>query len=158
MFFSRCRKFLMIFLVMSSLSMMSTNLMAQQAGAAGDASLLADSMNDVAIVSGCGLGGAILGLSTLSFVEKPSEHLRSIVVGGALGIIVGVAVVAYLQATKTSELYEEQNSEGGASYNGYNMNRLALSSNSNWFGDSDHYFTKQNNFSNIPQIGFTHSF
>src|SRR5690606_10255011 len=59
------------------------------------------------IVAGAGVGGAILGLSTLSFVEEPSEHMKNILVGGAVGIIVGVGLVAYMQATKSETIYKQ---------------------------------------------------
>jgi hypothetical protein len=62
-----------------------------QEGEGGESSdILSDSMNDVYLVVGAGLGGAVLGLSTLSFVDEPSENLKNVVVGGALGLIVGV--------------------------------------------------------------------
>ena len=61
------------------------------------------------IVGGAGAAGAILGLSTLSFVEKPGDHLKNVVAGAAIGIIVGVGVVAYLQATKSHDIYNQGN-------------------------------------------------
>ncbi len=61
-----------------------------------------DSLQDMSIVLGSGLAGAVLGLSTLSFVEKPSEHMKNIAVGGAIGIVIGVGVVIFGQATKTT--------------------------------------------------------
>ena len=64
-------------------------------------------LRDVYIVSGAGLSGAILGLSTLSFVDEPSEHLRRILTGGSLGIIVGVSFVAWQQANKSKTFYED---------------------------------------------------
>ena len=70
---------------------------AQDAGGIVD-----DSLRDMSIVLGTGTAGAILGLSTLSFVDKPSEHLKNIAVGGAIGIVIGVGVVVFSQATKSS--------------------------------------------------------
>ncbi len=67
--------------------------------------ILRDSMQDLSIVVGLGAGGAILGLSTLSFVEKPGDHLNNILVGASIGIIIGVAAVAYKQANKTNSGY-----------------------------------------------------
>lgn len=72
-----------------------------------NASLIDQSINDAIIVGGSGLGGAVLGLSTLSFVEEPSEHLKNVLVGGAIGIIVGVGIVAYIQATKSETIYKQ---------------------------------------------------
>lgn len=76
-----------------------------QAGGADDP-LIADTMKNVWIVAGVGAAGAVLGLSTLSFVDEPSEHLKNIVTGAAIGIIVGVGIVAYLQGTKSKEMYQ----------------------------------------------------
>jgi|SRR5690606_12129610 len=78
-----------------------------QAQDQGGASLVQQSLQDAMIVGGAGLGGAILGLSTLSFVEEPSEHLKNILVGGAIGIIAGVGIVAYMQATKSETIYKQ---------------------------------------------------
>ena len=64
--------------------------------------IINDSLRDISLVVGAGAVGAVLGLSTLSFVDKPSEHMRNIAVGGALGIVVGVAVVIFSQATRSS--------------------------------------------------------
>ena len=63
-----------------------------------------DSMRDLLIVGGTGAMGAVLGLSTLSFVEEPSEHLKNIYMGASLGIILGVSYVAYTTANKEQEL------------------------------------------------------
>lgn len=65
--------------------------------------LVDDSKNDLLIVVGGGLAGAVLGLSTLSFVEEPKEHTRNILVGASIGVIAGVAIVAYTQANKSRE-------------------------------------------------------
>lgn len=56
---------------------------------------------DFMVVGGVGVAGAVLGLSTLSFVEKPMEHLKNITIGASIGVILGVALVAYNQATST---------------------------------------------------------
>ena len=76
-----------------------------QAQQGGD--ILQETMTDMYIVAGSGLGGAVLGLSTLSFVEEPSEHLKNIIVGGAIGIVIGVGVVAWRQANKSAEFYNK---------------------------------------------------
>ena len=69
-----------------------------------DNSLLRDAKTDIYTIGGAGLAGAVLGLSTLSFAEKPSGQLKNIVTGGALGIIVGVVMVASSQADKSQNL------------------------------------------------------
>lgn len=52
-----------------------------------------------------GLGGAVLGLSTLSFYGRPQEKLQNIAVGFAFGVIGGTAYVTYKAATGPSEFY-----------------------------------------------------
>lgn len=66
--------------------------------------LVQGTKNDLLMVISGGLAGAVLGLSTLSFVEEPKEHTRNIIVGASLGIIAGVAYVAYSQAAKSQEM------------------------------------------------------
>jgi hypothetical protein len=46
-----------------------------------------------------GLGGAILGLSTLSFYGRPQDYLGNIGLGFAAGVIVGTIYVTYKSAT-----------------------------------------------------------
>jgi hypothetical protein len=61
-----------------------------------------DSLKDISIVVGAGVSGAILGLSTLSFVDEPSLHLKNIAVGGSIGIVIGVGIVMFSQASRSS--------------------------------------------------------
>ena len=70
-----------------------------------DSKLLEDSLADMYVVAGSGLGGAVIGLSTLSFVEEPGDHLKNILVGAALGIMGGVAFVGYNTANKGRDIY-----------------------------------------------------
>ncbi|MCC6276932.1 MAG: hypothetical protein IT289_03330 [Oligoflexia bacterium] len=51
-----------------------------------------------------GLGGAILGLSTLSFYGRPQEYLGNIAIGFAVGVIGGTTYVTFRSAT-TREYY-----------------------------------------------------
>jgi len=46
-----------------------------------------------------GLGGAILGLSTLSFYGRPQDNLGNIGLGFAAGVIAGTIYVTYKSAT-----------------------------------------------------------
>jgi uncharacterized membrane protein YebE (DUF533 family) len=55
-----------------------------------------------------GLGGAILGLSTLSFYGRPQDKLSNIAIGAAVGVIAGTAFVTYKAATNPSELYGDR--------------------------------------------------
>lgn len=52
-----------------------------------------------------GLGGAILGLSTLSFYGRPQEKLNNIPIGFAAGVIAGTTYVTYRAATNPTEFY-----------------------------------------------------
>ncbi len=52
-----------------------------------------------------GLGGAVLGLSTLSFYGRPQDNLSNIAVGFAVGVITGTIIVTYRAATNPAEFY-----------------------------------------------------
>jgi hypothetical protein len=65
--------------------------------------IIQKTQNDILLVAGAGAGGAVLGLSTLSFYERPSKNLSNIWTGAAIGIIAGVVFVAYTSAQKGSE-------------------------------------------------------
>ncbi|MCM2350108.1 MAG: hypothetical protein NDI69_08795 [Bacteriovoracaceae bacterium] len=65
--------------------------------------IIKSTQNDIMLVAGAGAAGAVLGLSTLSFVETPSNHVSNIWTGAAIGVIVGVVFVAYTSVQKNSE-------------------------------------------------------
>ena len=71
----------------------------------GSDQFIEDSKNDLLLVVGAGLGGAILGLSTLSFVEEPKDHTNNITIGASIGIIAGVIIVAMSQADKSRDSF-----------------------------------------------------
>jgi hypothetical protein len=75
-----------------------TPVMAQQ-----DSDFVKNTQQDIMLVGAAGLGGAILGLSTLSFYETPSRHISNLWTGASIGIIAGVIFVAYNSAQKGSE-------------------------------------------------------
>jgi hypothetical protein len=52
-----------------------------------------------------GLGGAVLGLSTLSFYGRPQDKLANIAIGFAGGVIIGTTYVTYKAATNPAEFY-----------------------------------------------------
>jgi hypothetical protein len=52
-----------------------------------------------------GLGGAVLGLSTLSFYGRPQDNLSNIAIGFAVGVIAGTTYVTYTAATNPQEFY-----------------------------------------------------
>ncbi len=101
--------FVIIFTLLSNLSLAQVPPAGGGGGEGGGemAGVIEDSLGDLSLVAYAGVGGAVLGLSTLSFVDEPSEHLKNIIVGGAIGIIVGVAFVAYKQAMSTSTEYND---------------------------------------------------
>jgi hypothetical protein len=67
-----------------------------------------DPVQDVLTVIGLSGAGALLGLSTLSFVKIPRANLKNIVAGASLGLIAGVLVVLYNQSSKTHTDYNSQ--------------------------------------------------
>ncbi len=74
---------------------------AQDAQSSDD--IVASTQNDILLVGAAGLGGAVIGLSTLSFYDKPSQSLGNIWTGAAIGIIAGVIIVALGHAQKTQD-------------------------------------------------------
>lgn len=54
-----------------------------------------------------GLGGAVLGLSTLSFYGRPQEKLNNIAIGFAIGVIGGTLYTTYQTATQPRSYYSE---------------------------------------------------
>jgi hypothetical protein len=70
--------------------------------------IIKNTQNDIILVAGAGAGGALLGLSTLSFVDKPSRHISNIWTGAALGVIAGVIWVAYNSAQRGQEDLESE--------------------------------------------------
>lgn len=103
--------------ILSLLLIVSTPALAQEGGAGKEDPLLAGTMGNVWTVVGLTGAGFILGLSTLSFVDDPGEEfLDTVKVGSAIGLILGVGVVAYMQATKSQELYEQNVGGPQASY------------------------------------------
>ncbi|HVJ64383.1 MAG TPA: hypothetical protein VM901_03925 [Bdellovibrionota bacterium] len=55
-------------------------------GSSGSASPY-DTRNTVGIILLSGLVGGVLGLSTLSFYERPQDHVRNITLGAGIGVI-----------------------------------------------------------------------
>lgn len=105
------KKLMVILLSFQLLLLSSVSVMAQEGepAAGSDDDLLKSTQNDVFVVAGAGAAGALLGLSTLSFVDKPSEHLSNIWTGAAIGVIAGVIFVAYNSAQKGTEELQSSN-------------------------------------------------
>lgn len=52
-----------------------------------------------------GLGGAVLGLSTLSFYGRPQDHLSNIAIGFGVGVMAGTVAMTYQAATNPAHFY-----------------------------------------------------
>ena len=86
-----------------------SKVIAQEGSTSG---IFGDSLRDLYTVAGVGAAGSVLGLSTLSFVDEPGENLKNVVTGGAIGIILGVGVVAWKHASRSKDVYETSEVEG----------------------------------------------
>ncbi|MGE3610552.1 MAG: hypothetical protein AB7I27_13260 [Bacteriovoracaceae bacterium] len=96
------KKLISIILSLQFLLMMP--VMAQDEGeSAPEDDFLKNTQQDVMIVAGAAVAGGVIGLSTLSFVDKPSKHMSNIWTGAAVGMIAGVIFVAYNSAQKGQE-------------------------------------------------------
>lgn len=87
-----------------SLTLITLTPASAQTSPDASSGLIDDSIRDMTVVLGSGAVGAILGLSTLSFVERPSDHWKNVAVGGALGIVVGVGAVIFNAASRSSTM------------------------------------------------------
>ena len=94
---------LLVCLVLGFVSLISLDASSQEGGSSG---IITESLSDLYTVSGVGLAGCVLGLSTLSFLDQPGENLKNIVTGGAIGVIIGVGIVAWGHAGKSKVLYD----------------------------------------------------
>ncbi len=67
----------------------------------------------VAAVMFATIGGAVLGLSTLSFYGKPQEHTGNITLGALAGLVAGISYVSYDASRKpvTSGTYDFSQTE-----------------------------------------------
>jgi hypothetical protein len=78
----------------------------QQVGPEGrQRSMNAGPRRQLATIIFAGLGGAVLGLSTLSFYGRPQDKLSNIAIGFAVGVIGGTVYVTYNAATNPQEFY-----------------------------------------------------
>ncbi len=114
-----------------SLSLAATAVNPAFAQETSEDDLIKNTQNDIMLIAVAGAGGAVLGLSTLSFVEKPSKHVSNIWTGAALGIIAGVIFVAYNSAQKGSEDLQsssEFNSSERVAWHSENAENLTLPS------------------------------
>jgi hypothetical protein len=89
--------------VLLVLSLTSPRGWAQDAAEGGEDDIVKSTQSDLMLIAAAGAGGAIIGLSTLSFYDKPSKHVSNIWMGAAVGVIAGVILVAVGHAQKTEE-------------------------------------------------------
>lgn len=54
-----------------------------------------ETRSSIAKIIYAGLGGAVIGLSTLSFYGEPQDHMGNVAIGFAAGIIGGALYVTY---------------------------------------------------------------
>lgn len=101
-------KWLKIFLIFLfvTLSLVNGAVVYAQDGEGGKSSSRFGPKKQLSTIIFCGMGGAVLGLSTLSFYGRPQEKLSNIAIGFAIGVITGTVVATY-QAAKPSSQYQE---------------------------------------------------
>ncbi len=99
---SRIIKSIIIFVLVFSFSLAS---FAQQPVEGEETKSKFGPRKQLATIIFCGLGGAVLGLSTLSFYGRPQEKLANIAVGFAIGVIGGTVYTLYGATTKPKEFY-----------------------------------------------------
>jgi hypothetical protein len=92
----------------------------------------------------CGLAGAVLGLSTLSFYGRPQDKLTNIPIGFGLGVVVGTIYMTYQAATNPDEFYRETQIDYQPQFDGL-QGGLQLA--------ADLYFAKPQ-----PQLGYQWDF
>lgn len=73
-----------------------------------------------------GLGGAVLGLSTLSFYGRPQDKLNNIAIGFAVGVISGTVYTTYKTATQPRSFYSSLESEAFMQFEASNDRFAAL--------------------------------
>ncbi|KHD88113.1 MAG: hypothetical protein OM95_10695 [Bdellovibrio sp. ArHS] len=64
---------------------------------------------NIATVLFSSLGGAILGLSTLSFYGEPEEHTDNITTGALIGFAAGLGYVIYDSSRPAAKAYDYSN-------------------------------------------------
>jgi hypothetical protein len=111
--------------------------------------LMKSMFEDLSIVGGGGLTGAILGLSTLSFEKYPSQHTSHIITGASIGIIIGVAIIMYNKVSKGSDLME-------SAFPLKNENYWASQWRHSW--EENHLQTSMNIKNQFPTLYYTKSF
>jgi len=106
------KKYFSFFILILALSISGPTFAAGGATSLEDSTgLMDDSIRDISVVMGTGAVGALLGLSTLSFVQTPSDHWKNVAIGGAVGIVIGVGVVIFSAATRSTSAMTQAKNE-----------------------------------------------
>ncbi|MBN1114815.1 MAG: hypothetical protein JXA66_05705, partial [Oligoflexia bacterium] len=71
-----------------------------------------DPKEQMQIILFSGLGGAVLGLSTLSFYSEPQDHLRNIAIGGAVALVGSVVFTTVLAAKESKAEAAQEGTDG----------------------------------------------
>jgi hypothetical protein len=121
-----CFKTFIVFSLVFSISIHSSAQVA--ADSTTTAAPLTGTRKALATIIFAGLGGAVVGLSTLSFYGRPQDYMANIALGFAVGIIAGTVVVTFRTATNLSEL------------NGSNLNEQPLNANLNSASETSRSF------------------
>jgi len=85
MFNKQIMNFFLLGLLLTQINLLSSKSYAQT-GSRVEAPSVKSQVAKILLSS---LGGAVLGISTLSFYDKPQDHLSNVAVGGVLGIVLG---------------------------------------------------------------------
>ncbi|MES2855796.1 MAG: hypothetical protein V4692_08030 [Bdellovibrionota bacterium] len=102
------RQMMKLFLVFNLMIFAATSSFAQGANSADAKPGTKGPRKQLATILFTGLGGAVLGLSTLSFYGRPQDKLENIAIGFAVGVILGTSYVTYKAATSPAEFYGTQ--------------------------------------------------
>lgn len=88
-------------ILISLLFLHAQGVFAQTAGSEGFRAF----KRSTAIVLFAGIGGGILGLSTLSFYGRPEEHTENITTGALLGVLGGILYVSTSPRSEEPDSY-----------------------------------------------------
>ena len=100
--------FLVFVIVVLSLPAWSQN---QASGSSANALTKYGPRRQIATIVYMGLGGAVLGLSTLSFYGRPQDKLTNIPIGFGVGVIIGAIYMTYQAATNPQDFYRNSQYE-----------------------------------------------
>jgi hypothetical protein len=95
-------------LLLTFMAAQTPQVVLAQASSESDGAPSSGPRKHLATIIFAGLGGAIVGLSTLSFYGRPQDKLGNIGIGFAVGIIAGTGYVTYKLATKPHEFYGDR--------------------------------------------------